>query len=131
MKIGKGVDVVCTDYAKAFDKCEIGVLLQRLRDSGIMGKVDCWLAAFLDPAARQQAVGVDGKLSALRPVTSGMPQGTVLGPVLFLVHIALMGADLSTGTTITSFADNTRLKRGIREEQDCAALQQDLEAEYS
>ena len=96
-----------------------------------MGKVGCWLAAFLDPATRQQAVGVDGRLSALRPVTSGVPQGTVLGPMLFLVHIALMGADLSTGTTITSFADDTRLKRGIMEEQDCAALQLDLETLYS
>ena len=131
MEQGRGVDVVYTDYAKAFDKCEIGVLLHRLRDSGVMGKVGCWLAAFLDPATRQQAVGVDGRLSALRPVTSGVPQGTVLGPVLFLVHIALMGADLSTGTTITSFADDTRLKRGIVEEQDCAALQLDLEAVYS
>jgi hypothetical protein len=51
--------------------------------------------------------------------------------VLFLVHIALMGANLSTGTTITSFADDTRLKRGITEEQDCAALQLDLEAVYN
>ena len=96
-----------------------------------MGKVGCWLAAFLDPAARQQAVGVDGRLSALRPVTSGVPQGTVLGPVLFLVHIALMGDDLSAGTTITSFADDTRLKRGILEEQDCATLQLDLETGYN
>ena len=131
MEQGKGVDVVYTDYEKAFDKCEIGVLLHRLRDSGVMGKVGCWLAAFLDPAARQQAVGVDGRLSSLRPVTSGVRQGTVLGPVLFLVHIALMGADLSTGTTITSFADDTRLKRGIVDEQDCAALQLDLETVYS
>ena len=51
--------------------------------------------------------------------------------MFFLVHIALMGADLSTGTTITSFADDTRLKRGIVEEQDCAALQLDLETVYS
>ena len=80
---------------------------------------------------RHQAVGVDGRLSALRPVTSGVPQGTVLGPVLFLVLIALMGANLSTGTTITSFADDTRLKRGITEEQDCTGLQLDLEVVYS
>ena len=73
---------------------------------------------------------MDGRPSALRPVASGVPQGTVLGPVLFLVLIALMGAELSTGTTITSFADDTRLKRGIMEEQDCAALQLDHEAVY-
>ena len=131
MEQGKGVDVVYTDYAKAFDKCEIGVLLHRLRDCGVTGKVGCWLAAFLDPATRQQAVGVDGRLSRLHPVTSGVPQGTVLGPILFLVHIALMGADVSAGTTSSSFADDTRLKRGIVEEQDCVALQLDLEAVYS
>ena len=131
MEQGKGVDVIYTDYSKAFDKCETGVLLHRLRESGVMGKVGCWLAAFLDPATRQQAVGVNGRLSALRPVTSGVPQGTVLGPVLFLVHIALMGANLSDGTNLSSFADDSRLQRGIKEEEDCAALQQDLEAVYS
>ena len=131
MEQGRGIDVVFTDYTKAFDKCKIGILLHHLRESGVMGKVGCWLAAFLDPATRQQAVGVDGRPSALRPVASGVPQGTVLGPVLFLVLIALMGAELSTGTTITSFADDNRLKRGIMEEQDCAALQLDLEAVYS
>ena len=130
MEQGKGVDVVYTDYSKAFDKCETGVLLHRLRDCSVMGKVGCWLAAFLDPAARQQAVGVDGRLSALRQVTSGVPQGTVLGPVLFLVHIAQMGNDLSAGTTASSFADDTRAKRGIAEEQDCAILQLDLETIY-
>ena len=96
-----------------------------------MGKVGCWLAASLDPAARQHEVAVDGRLSALHPVTSGLLQGTMLGPVLLLVHIALMGFDLSTDTTITSFADDTRLKRGTRVEQDCAALQLDLDAVYS
>ena len=131
MEQGKGVDVVYTDYAKAFDKCEIGVLLHRLRDCGITGKVGCWLAAFLNPDTRQQAVGVDGRLSELRPVISGVPQGTVLGPVLFLIHIALMGDNLSADTSMSSFADNTRLKRGIKVVQDCAALQLDLQAVYS
>jgi hypothetical protein len=56
MEQGKGVNVVYTDYAKAFNKCEIGVLLHRLRECGVQGKMGCWLAAFLDPATRQQAV---------------------------------------------------------------------------
>ena len=69
---------------------------------------------------------MDGRLSVLCLVASGIPQGTVFGPLLFLVHIALIGAELSTGTTITSFSDDTRLKRGIMEEQDCETLQLDL-----
>ena len=76
-------------------------------------------------------MGLDGWLSALCPVTSGVPQGKMLGPLLFLVHIAIMGAHLATGNTITSFVDDTTLKRGIIEEQDCATLQLDLKAFYS
>ena len=74
---GKGVDSVYTDFAKAFDKCETGVLLQRLKECGVRGKMGKWLAAFLDPSVRMQAVGVDGRLSDLMPVVSGVPQGTV------------------------------------------------------
>ena len=62
---GKGVDAVYTDFAKAFDKCETGVLLHKLKDCGIRGKMGHWLAAFLDPSVRKQAVGVEGRLSYL------------------------------------------------------------------
>ena len=80
MEEGKGVDSVYTDFAKAFDKCETGVLLQRLKDCGVRGKMGHWLAAFLDPSIRKQSVGVEGRLSPLVPVICGVPQCTVLGP---------------------------------------------------
>ena len=58
-----------------------------MKECGVRGKIGCWLAAFLDPAVRKKAVGVDGRLSKLVAVLSGVPQGTVLGPCLFLIHL--------------------------------------------
>ena len=73
--------------SKAFYTVETGVLLHELKQCGVMGKLGCWLSSFLDSKNRHQAVAVDGRVSPLTPVLSGVPQGTVLGPVLFLVHI--------------------------------------------
>ena len=128
---GQTVDVIYTDFAKAFDKCETNVLLHTLRDCGVKGKMGLWIAAFLDPSSRMQAVGVDGTVSDLSPVVSGVPQGTVLGPVLFLVHILAMCSSLSQGTSSSSFADDTRIWRGVSTTEDCSTLQADLQSVYS
>ena len=128
---GKGVDVVYTDFAKAFDKCETGVLLHKLKECGVRGKAGCWLAAFLDPAVRKQAVGVDGRLSELVSVLSGVPQGTVLGPCLFLIHLIDIATNLSEGTIASSFADDTRIQHAVTQVQDCEVLQQDLDNVYT
>ena len=110
---------------------ETGVLLHKLLAFEIQGKVGCWLSAFLDSKNRKQAVVVDGRISDLSPVISGVPQGTVLGPVLFLIHISDIAKNVSPATSTTSFADDTRNKRAIRnQEQDCTALQADMEAVY-
>ena len=73
---------------------------------------------------------MDGRVSSLEPVLSGVPQGTVLGPVLFLVHIRGISSTLSPGTSSSSFADDTRIWRGVRTEEDCQALQSDLQSVY-
>ena len=126
-----GVDVIYTDFSKAFDKVETGVLLNKINECKIKGKVGCWIASFLDPTFRQQAVVVDGTVSNLSPVISGVPQGTVLGPVLFLIHISDIASGLSAGTTATSFADDTRVQRCVRSDKDCSDLQSDLQLIYS
>ena len=131
MEQGKGVDVIYTDFSKAFDTVETGVLLHELKQCGVQGRVGCWLASFLDSKTRQQAVAVDGRVSSLSPVLSGVPQGTVLGPVLFLVHIRNICIGLSEGTSASSFADDTRVQRGVSSANDCSSLQEDLQQIYS
>ena len=128
---GQGVDVIYTDFSKAFDKVETGVLLHKVRDCNVGGNLGKWLASFLDPSVRKQAVVVEGAVSDLMPVISGVPQGTVLGPVLFLIHIREIASELSAGTTATSFADDTRVQRGIKSCQDCYDLQSDLQLIYT
>ena len=78
-----------------------------------------------------QAVGVEGRLSDLSSVVSGVPQGTVLGPCLFLIHLMGISRGVSSDTGVSSFADDTRLLHGIASEEDCVALQQDLDHVYS
>ena len=131
LESGDGVDYVYLDFSKAFDKVETGVLLHKLQSSQILGKVGCWLADFLNPDKRMQAVAVDGRLSSLSPVISGVPQGTVLGPVLFLLHIADIARGISEGNTTSSYVDDTRTGRSISDPLvDCKALQKDLESIY-
>ena len=89
------------------------------------------MASFLDPSTRKQAVGVEGRISPLSPVVSGVPQGTVLGPVLFLIHIRNISSTLSPGTSSSSFADDTKIWRGVKTSEECALLQTDLQSVYS
>ena len=79
----------------------------------ILRKIGVWLARFLDSRSRMQAVVVDGSLSALSSVISGVPQGTVLGPILFLLHIADISRGISEFTTLRSYVDDTRVQRSV------------------
>ena len=119
------VDIYYLDFAKAYDKCDFRLLLHRLSTLGIRGKVLRWIEAFL--TNRVQRVKVNGHLGELHPVLSGVPQGTVLGPLLFILFISPL-AHLPTSSTISSYADDTKLVFGRT--RSGQGLQDDLEQIY-
>ena len=122
------IDVVYLDFAKAFDKVDHGILLRKLRRSGIAGKLGVWLHCFL--TGRNQFVAVDGAMSKTSIVLSGVPQGSVLGPILFLILISDINEDVQH-SSVASFADDTRVLREVSCSAEAKLLQTDLEAIYS
>ena len=121
------VDMVYLDFAKAFDKVDHGILLHKVKDLGINGKLGQWFYHFL--TNRQHFVRLPGGLSDDHPVISGVPQGTVLGPLLFIIMIGDINRDVGSSKLI-SFADDTRVYRQIADTEDCDSLQQDLNSVY-
>ena len=116
-------EVIYLDYAKAFDKVDHQLLLQKLYDYGIRGKLLMWLHSYL--TNRWQTVVVNGQHSYKAKVKSGVPQGTVLGPVLFIIYLNDLQSCIKHSIT-SSFADDTRLKKSINTIDDCQLLQEDL-----
>ncbi len=121
------VDMIYLDFAKAFDKVDHHILLRKLKSLGITGKLGIWLSSFL--LDRSQFVQIPGGVSGTGTVTSGVPQGTVLGPVLFLILISDINSNIET-CKISSFADDTRLYSAISDPQNCDKLQEDLSSVY-
>ena len=108
---GGGLDAIFLDFAKAFDKVPHGRLLAKLRAHGFDGQVVAWIEAWLKD--RKQRVCVDGSLSGWHTVLSGVPQGSVLGPLLFLIFINDL--DLNIFSTVFKFADDTKIISTIKD----------------
>jgi hypothetical protein len=121
---GEQVDVLALDFSKAFDTVPHNKLLHKVKEYGITGNILDWLEDFL--CNREMTVVVDGETSTSIHVESGVPQGTVLGPILFLCHIN----DLPTSvkSQVRLFADDCLLYRTIRHFNDHIALQEDLKS---
>ena len=103
-------DCIYLDYEKAFDKVDHNLLLAKLKRYQIPALFVDWIQSFL--SNRTQTVVVGGKQSRPQRVVSGVPQGSVLGPVLFLVFVNDIERSL-TSSTIGFFADDTRISSKI------------------
>ena len=123
------MDIIYFDFAKAFDTVNHDIILQKLKDDF---KIDGLMLKFIKEylEGRQQRVMVNGVLSDLCTVKSGVPQGSILGPLLFVLFIDNMQNCVSSGTKIALYADDTKIWRHIDSPKDHCILQNDINALY-
>ena len=117
------VDTFILDFEKAFETPPHELLKSKLFSYGIGGKTLKWIDSFL--CFRQQRVVVNGVKSDWAPVLSGVPQGTVLGPLLFSLYINDISSDIES--EIRLFADDYVCYREIKDEEDTMKLQSDID----
>ena len=121
------MDIVYLDFAKAFDKVNHKIVIQKLIKHKISGKIGRWIKEFL--LNRKQIVIANGSKSKAADVLSGVPQGTVLAALLFVIMI--FDIDKETQDAIVrSFADDTRVSKKIKISEDRDKLQSDLQIIY-
>lgn len=123
MDSGHQVDVVYTDYSKAFDKIDHYILLQKLTRSGICGDLLRWFSSYIDN--RSQAVVLNNYISSWVPVPSGVPQGSLLGPLLFIIYVADIDSCFLS-SKLLCFADDMKVFSTVSSADDMIALQADL-----
>ena len=120
-------DAIYLDIAKAFDRVPHNELLGKLAGLGVTGELWLWIRAYL--TNRQQCVCLGNSRSTMLPVHSGVPQGSILGPLLFLVYINDLPEAISSATPLL-FADDTKCVMPIKSPADNILLQRDIDSLY-
>lgn len=121
---GGQTDIIFLDLAKAFDSVSHPLLLHKLTLYGISGKLLNWLRAYVTD--RKQRTVVEGEQSDWLPVSSGVPQGSILGPLLFILFINDLPECVLSSLKL--FADDAKCYRSITSISDCHILQADLDS---
>ena len=119
---GRAVDIIYLDFQKAFDKVPHRKLLNKVESHGISGHIHRWISDWL--CDRKQRVVLNEKFSDWRNVSSGVPQGSVLGPILFLIYINDLDEDVKC--KISKFADDTKIANRVISLSQQQELQNDL-----
>ena len=121
---GGTLDVIYCDFMKAFDKVPHRRLVHKIEKYGITGNILGWTKAFL--SGRTQCVVLNDVKSKIARVTSGIPQGSVLGPILFVIYINDMPEVVDKDSIVYLFADDTKVFRHIQSQEDTIQLQSDI-----
>ncbi len=122
---GGQVDTIYTDFSKAFDRVSHNLLLQELNVYGIFGGVNHWFDSYLTNRSQYVVIG-STKSNRITP-TSGIPQGSVLGPLLFLIFVNRLPDKFKHSNSLL-LADDLKLYKKIGGTSDCSALQEDIDS---
>lgn len=117
------IDVLYLDFSKVFDSVPHNLLLYKLNQYGINGGLLNWFSSYL--IGRRQRVIIESSFSDWLPVVSGVPQGSILGPFLFLLYINDLPSMVSPDSTLALFADDSKCFRSIKALDDCLEFQDD------
>lgn len=123
LEAGGQIDVVYTDFEKAFDRVPHKRLISKLESYGVNKDIIAWIAAFL--YKRKQRVRINGVYSSWTEVISGVPQGSVLGPLLFVIYVNDL-IHSCANSEVFLYADDSKIFKHITKEEDSQLLQRDI-----